>query len=339
MGTTAEKLQKALENKRLIVNSVNAKAGTTYDINSKPRDIANTIINISSSSIPEGYIKPSGSIDIVDTQEYDVTQYAKAQIKDENLKAENIAENVTVLGIVGTHIGGTTGTDTSDATATADDILLGKTAYVNDTKIEGTIETYDYSNSEEVSPEIDKLILNEITDYYNDRVTEIGANVFFGNSVLKSVDFPNVTIVKNSAFANTQVLTGVNLPICQIIYNAGFQQVKALEKISLPKIKTLYVAAFSTATKLKKVYLGNDLTEIQAQTFYGNTSLEYLIIDSEKIPSLGNVNALGNCAKATFYVRDAFVEEIESKTNWSTYASQIKGISELPQEIKEEFGL
>ena len=46
MGTTVEKLQKALENKQLIVDSVNAKAGTSYDINSKPSDIALAINNI-----------------------------------------------------------------------------------------------------------------------------------------------------------------------------------------------------------------------------------------------------------------------------------------------------
>lgn len=90
-------------------------------------------------NIPEGYLKPEGKIEIVDVSEYDVAQYETAQIVDENLKPENIAENIEVLGITGTFKGGV---DTSDATAIADDLLLGKTAYVNEEKITGTIESY-----------------------------------------------------------------------------------------------------------------------------------------------------------------------------------------------------
>ena len=45
------------------------------------------------------------------------------------------------------------GPSTYDATATADDILIDKTAYSKGKKIVGTIKTYDYSNSELTPPQ------------------------------------------------------------------------------------------------------------------------------------------------------------------------------------------
>ena len=61
---------------------------------------------------------------------------------DENIKAENIKLGVEILGVTGTLESGT-GVDTSDATATADDIVSPKTAYVNGEKVEGTIKLID----------------------------------------------------------------------------------------------------------------------------------------------------------------------------------------------------
>lgn len=57
--------------------------------------------------------------------------------KNTNLKPENLKEGVTCLGIEGTM---NSGVDTSDATATVNDITQDKTAYVNGEKITGTLK-------------------------------------------------------------------------------------------------------------------------------------------------------------------------------------------------------
>lgn len=51
------------------------------------------------------------------------------------------------------------GTDTSDATATEADILLGKTAYVNGVKLTGT---YDTSNIEGIGTSVEEV--NQLAD-------------------------------------------------------------------------------------------------------------------------------------------------------------------------------
>lgn len=55
---------------------------------------------------------------------------------DENIKPEYIKEGINILGVEGEF----KPLDTSDATATEEDILLGKTAYVNGEKLTGTYE-------------------------------------------------------------------------------------------------------------------------------------------------------------------------------------------------------
>ena len=63
--------------------------------------------------------------------------------KDESLTASNIRQDVTIYGIKGSP----TVSETADATATADKMLEGESAYVKGKKIEGTIKEYDGSYS------------------------------------------------------------------------------------------------------------------------------------------------------------------------------------------------
>ena len=66
-----------------------------------------------------------------------VTSYAVTNEIDSNIKAGNIKKGITILGVAGNL--DDNGIDTSDATATADKILSGYTAYANAEKRVGTM--------------------------------------------------------------------------------------------------------------------------------------------------------------------------------------------------------
>ena len=79
--------------------------------------------------------------------------------KNTKLLPENLKAGVTCLGVTGElEVGGI---DTSDATATSDDIISGKTAYVNGEKLEGTIVAigeghsvgFQYENVADIGPD------------------------------------------------------------------------------------------------------------------------------------------------------------------------------------------
>lgn len=74
--------------------------------------------------------------------------------------------------------------------------------------------------------------------------------------------------------------------------------------------------------------------------------LEAVVIDSPSLFRLTDSDAFngtpisGNYAtKGYVYVPDDLVDEYKSATNWTTYANQIKPLSELPQEVKDVFNM
>ena len=83
---------------------------------------------------------------------------------DNNIQAANIKKDVTILGVTGTL---EEGTDTSDADAVASELIKDKTAYVNDTKITGSMP--HISNDNIGNPAINKDIdsAEEVVDFYD----------------------------------------------------------------------------------------------------------------------------------------------------------------------------
>ena len=78
-----------------------------------------------------------------------------------------------------------TGTDTSDATATSNDILLGKTAYANGGKIEGNIISYDgsYENGIEINPPNGTLNITENGIHNVSEYEKVDVNIVSGNNL------------------------------------------------------------------------------------------------------------------------------------------------------------
>lgn len=79
-----------------------------------------------------------------------VTVNAVTSAIDSNIVADNIKKDVSILGVTGTYAPEEE-IDTSDADATASDIVLNKTAYVNGEKITGTLPLFPNTSTFAVS--------------------------------------------------------------------------------------------------------------------------------------------------------------------------------------------
>ena len=88
--------------------------------------------------------------------------------------------------VTGTYVA-TGGTDTSDATATADDIALGKTAYVNGGKVTGTLEFVSYSSGHDIPADTEGED-GDIFIVISDGTVETAGTVNTGTNVISLSD-------------------------------------------------------------------------------------------------------------------------------------------------------
>ena len=120
------------------------------------------------------------------------------------------------------------------------------------------------------------------------------------------------------------------MPVALSIGNATFQYCNELHTAYLPNVNLqsgTYV--FSGCKKLTKLEFNN--TNISTNTFQ-NSGLTTLVLRNSNVATLRNITAFSGTPIASgtgyIYVPDELVESYKVATNWSTYASQIKPLSE-----------
>ena len=161
---------------------------------------------------------------------------------------------------------------------------------------------------------------DNVTEFKEKRITVITQNMFSDFPNLTYLYLPNVTSIGDYVFSGCSNLTSIDLPNVTSIAEGAFTRCTSLTSIDLKNVTTL----------------GNDV-------FYNCSNLSTVIISTNQIITLGslvfdNTPPISN-KTGYIYVPDSLVDSYKTATNWSTYASQIKPISELPQEYKTLYNI
>lgn len=168
-------------------------------------------------------------------------------------------------------------------------------------------------------------------------VKSIGANAFQGCEKITLTSLPNaITSINNNTFYGCTNLAITSLPenLTKIGHDA-FANCTNLAITSIPSgITKLDSSVFYRCTSLKELTISGNITSIGNNAFYYCSNLTKIVMPNiTAVPTLSNTNALLytpiSMRTGYVYVPDDLVASFQSASNWSNYASQIKGVSEL----------
>lgn len=185
-----------------------------------------------------------------------------------------------------------------------------------------------------------------ITDVTVVGITSLPANYFaakdtnYRNGInyrLKNVNLPNnLRVLGSYAFYYCSTLELNSLP--ESITSLGTYTFYGNSKITLKRIpsgvKILGNYVFNLCGGLTELTIEGDLTTINNYALSNCANLSKIVMPNlTSVPELKHTNAFNNMpiSKNTgyIYVPDSLVEEMKIATNWSTYATRIKGVSAL----------
>lgn len=311
------------------LSKVEVKAVTSaIDNNIQPSNIKKgvSILGITG-SLEEG-IAPSGTLDITTNGIHNVSQYASANV--------NIGENTITKGII---------VNSCNTSGYATDVsVVGLTTIPN-----YYFSTYSSTYSNAVNKYLKKVSSSV--------ATKVGDYCFSYCEALTEINIPNLITVGDYAFNYCKKLEITELP--DSITSIGSYGLAYCEKIALTKLpdsltsvgkytfrgcKGLVNSTIPSKLASLGQYCFAFCSNLQEVYFEGNTSLvDYSLANCNQLTKVvyKNATSVPACKTTSFsfteieegtgfiYVPDALVENFKSASGWSTYANQIKGLSEL----------
>ncbi len=177
----------------------------------------------------------------------------------------------------------------------------------------------------------DSILDRTVTAIDNPRITNLGANALRQCASLRSVRVDNVTKIETSAVYSSTALTSFSAKKAVEIGSAAFRGDTRLAELDIPSAVNIKNTAFYSCWALTKVELPS-VTSIGDEAFRDCKALTAIIIGADVCTLGTNVFYGTPIASGTgyIYVPDVMVPSYQVQTNWSAYASQIKGLSEVP---------
>ncbi len=212
------------------------------------------------------------------------------------LTPEILKKDETVLGVTGTL---EAGIDTSDATATADDIAFNKTAYVNNQKITGNLQ--NKGNISVSGTELTynnyylgfRILLNERGIISNNTITLSNSNSSVANKIGLTADKlkKDETVL---GITGTYEGTKAVLPVGTKLSLSGTTatNVDWLNNIDTQNLTDIRNMFYSAVNLISIPLINTTNVTLATNLFYGCTNLQNIpILDFSKVDSLSNMFA------------------------------------------------